>query len=303
MHKRRAESGHRSADKRRAQPSNEPVRGESIALEKSYFRLTSLPNPEDVRSERVLAEALQVVRYRWQEDGDYTYAREQLRSIRQDLTVQHIQNELTAEVYETHARIAIESDDLDEFNVCQAQLQPLHAAGVRVQHAAEFCAYRVLYNAVVPPRVHAGAAVLTQLQQLNARALQHPAIAQALSAHLAIAANDFAAFFRLRGQMYHLGAHFLDRLVPEMRRLGLRATCHAYEPTLPLARLSELLGFPTERAAEEYLRRYHGAEDEHFVRRGAAGEEVAGEGSGVELATRPFRQRAAAHAAAPTRRA
>jgi len=273
------------------------VRGESIALEKSYFRLTSLPNPADIRPPRVLAEALEVVRYRWHEDGDYTYAREQLRSIRQDLTVQHIQNELTAEVYETHARIAIESDDLEEFNICQAQLQPLHAAGVRVQHAAEFCAYRILYNAVVPPRVHAGVAVLVQLQQLNARALRHPSIAQALDAHLAIASSDFAAFFRLRRSMHHLGAHFLDRLVPEMRRLGLRATCQAFEPTLPLARLAELIGFPSAREAEHYLRRYHGADDSHLVRRTTVADEAGGDQCDeLQLVTRPFRLHSRQHA-------
>ena len=94
--------------------STEPVRGMCQTLEKPFFRLTSAPDPYEVRPEEVLEKSLRLMSKKWKKhQNDYRYIDEQFRSMRQDLTVQCIQNSLAVRIYETHARIALEQADLD----------------------------------------------------------------------------------------------------------------------------------------------------------------------------------------------
>jgi hypothetical protein len=49
------------------------------------------------------------------------------------------------EVYETHARIAIEAADHAEFNQCQVNLAQLYKDGRKSKNKAEFAAYSIIY--------------------------------------------------------------------------------------------------------------------------------------------------------------
>lgn len=76
---------------------------------------------------------------------NYKYIGDQIRSIRQDLTVQKLRNEFTVAVYEFHARLTLENKDMCEFNQCQSQLRHLYNDLPNCKNEDEFTAYRLLY--------------------------------------------------------------------------------------------------------------------------------------------------------------
>jgi len=104
---------------------NKKLVGKSMAVEKSYMRLTSAPKANDVRPLPVLRKSLSHVKAHFVQDEDFNFANEQLKSIRQDITVQHLRNNFVLEVYEIHSRILLEHGDLDEFNQCQTMIRSL----------------------------------------------------------------------------------------------------------------------------------------------------------------------------------
>ena len=85
-----------------------PIVGRCMELEKRYLRLTSAPDPNMVRPLHVLEKTLDLLKKKWRTENNYSYICDQLKSLRQDLTVQHIKTEFTITVYEIHGRIALE---------------------------------------------------------------------------------------------------------------------------------------------------------------------------------------------------
>ena len=69
------------------------VTGTCQKVEKDYFRLTSAPLPNTVRPEYILRQSLSLLKSKWDNNSvEYVYMCSQFKSMRQDLTVQHIQN-------------------------------------------------------------------------------------------------------------------------------------------------------------------------------------------------------------------
>jgi len=93
------------------------VLGTCQTLDKEYLRLTAPPKPELVRPEEVLLQHMKSVKKKYKDETvEYIWVCSQLKAVRQDLTIQHIENGFAIDVYETHARIALENTDLNEYN-------------------------------------------------------------------------------------------------------------------------------------------------------------------------------------------
>ena len=223
--------------------AGQKVVGTCEALEKHYLRLTQAPDPASVRPERVLVQSLAHVLGRWQRDHDYEYACDQLKSIRQDLTVQHLHDAFAVSVYEAHARVALEADDIGEYNQCQAQLTDLYRAHSSANRA-EFTAYRLLYAVVVDtPPAELLCAVLDPHTPAEHELAAAPCVRHALDVVAAYHSRRWRRFFRLGRATPNLGSHILAQAHLTVRWRALRSALLAFRPTVPLAYLVSVLGF------------------------------------------------------------
>ncbi|KAH9888153.1 SAC3/GANP/Nin1/mts3/eIF-3 p25 family-domain-containing protein [Xylariomycetidae sp. FL2044] len=248
-------------------PSDGPIVGFNENLEKNYFRLTAPPKPCDVRPERVLAKTLEFLKQKWKAESNYGYINDQFKSLRQDLTVQHIRNELTVKVYEVHARIALEKKDLGEYNQCQTQLRALYKAGIKGR-AIEFKAYRILYFIHTANRTSLNDAIA----DLTTAEKEEHAIKHALEVRSSLAWGNYHKLFQLYMDPPNMGGYLMDMFVERERLAAMATICKAFKRSVKLRYITEELGFENDGEALEFLLRYD-AKDLLQVREDAEGAE------------------------------
>nr|POE45791.1 sac3 family protein a [Quercus suber] len=220
------------------------VKGTCQEIEKRYLRLTSAPDPASVRPEEVLEKALDMVH---NSQKNYLYKCDQLKSIRQDLTVQRIRNWLTVKVYETHARLALEVGDLFEYNQCQSQLKTLYAEGIEGCHM-EFSAYNLLCVILHSNNYRD---LLSSMSRLSDEAKKDETVKHALAVRAAVTSENYVMFFRLYKTAPYLSTCLMDLYVEKMRYKAVSCMSRSYRPTVPVSYIAQVLGFITARPRNE----------------------------------------------------
>mmetsp|Transcript_14614 Transcript_14614/g.17060 ORF Transcript_14614/g.17060 Transcript_14614/m.17060 type:complete len:642 (-) Transcript_14614:161-2086(-) len=224
------------------------IKGTCQDLEKPYLRLTSAPDASSVRPVHILHKSLANVMRKWASRGEknssvnYLWACEQLKSIRQDLTIQHVRNDFTCKVYETHARIALEQEDLKEFNQCQTKLVELYQKYGSKKCHREFAAYRIFYQIYTKYKYNQPSSEMAVLlasltkEQRESRVVKH-----ALKVYAAVDQGDYCSFFRLYKTVENMGVYLLELLVDYVRHCALQRIFRSYRPTIPLQNIHDNL--------------------------------------------------------------
>ncbi|KJZ80035.1 hypothetical protein HIM_00749 [Hirsutella minnesotensis 3608] len=254
--KRRFENEYKAAVQRSPSPTppaSGPIVGTSEVLEKKYLRLTAPPVPSNVRPERVLRQTLDLLKKKWRKEGNYSYICDQFKSMRQDLTVQHIKNDFTVSVYEIHARIALEKGDVGEYNQCQTQLRSLYGLGLK-GNPVEFKAYRILYFIHTANRT----GLNDTMADLTAAEKEERPIKHALAVRSALALGNYHKFFQLYMETPNMGAYLLDMFVVRERLAALCNICKGYKPDVKLRFLTEELAFESDTEAAQFILDHQG---------------------------------------------
>ena len=231
----------------------DPIQGTNQSIEKDYYRLTSAPQPAAVRPLAVLSLALGRVKERWKATREYGWCCNQLKSIRQDLTVQHIRNAFACECYETHGRIALEQGDLSEFAQLMTPLTSLHSEGLTTLPVrAEFIAYRILHTVCHHQR-HNDLSLLSLLATLPDEVSHHPYVLHALDVRQSLLLRSYLHFFHLYHTAPVMSSYLMDGLASEMRMRGLRVLCSAFRGRCECQWVRRWVGFEDEDECVQWL--------------------------------------------------
>lgn len=225
--------------------------GTSKSLEKPYFRLAgdTLPDISEIRPLSVLKKSLNYCLKKFAKNNDYDYICEQLRSIRQDLLVQRIEDEFCVKVYETHSILAIKHHDLENLNQSMTSLETLYGLNFGVfDHICKFYGYRILYLIGVDDIN----GMYSFIPKIPENILMSNEIQFALKVWKASSCGEYTTFFNLMKEATPLCASVMSIKADYMRFLALSESFKSMR-RISLSGYTEILNFKSENETREYL--------------------------------------------------
>ncbi|KAI6242744.1 PCI domain-containing protein [Aphelenchoides fujianensis] len=220
-------------------------------IEKPYFRLTAEADPAQVRPRHILEQSLELVRQRYAERGDYTYANDQLKSIRQDIITQDIRDDFAVSVYEEHVLLAIKHKDREEFNQSQQQLKSLYVNMRDSPNRLTFTAYRLLYYVYL-------------LSKFKDEIESSEELSLARKVYVAYTTQNYDALLRLYAETAGVFREVMDFFIERERDRYLKCLLAAFKPRIPGHGLRAMLHMDEEELTE-FLKRNGWALDDNDV--------------------------------------
>jgi hypothetical protein len=233
-------------------PDKPTLVGTSTALEKQYLRLTgdSDMDPSTFRPLAVLKDSFAYCMEKYAQLGSYEYIEEQLRSIRQDLMVQHITDPFCTTVYESHARLAIEHEDWPNFNQAMDQLDGLYLTSRfgSFDQLCEFSCWRILYLIGVDDL----SGLYQFIPRLPANVANSEPVQFAFEAWTVAVGGEWTKFLTLMKEAEPLRARVMSIKAKAIRIDGANCIQGAAR-ALSLEDYRQLLAFDTEEETQAFL--------------------------------------------------
>ncbi|CAD8127328.1 unnamed protein product [Paramecium sonneborni] len=234
--------------------TNMKIIGTCEDLEKPYFRLTGLPDPNMIRPEHILKKALKQLLDKWKNfQADYNFIIEQFRSIRQDLLVQHIENRFTVQVYEENARICLECGDFPRYESCWTMLGDLYdmisiSEGKDVNligNKVEFDSYRIFYLTMLNKQ--------DQLVKILHQNLDDQRIKFALGLRESYKCGNYVKLFKDYKQSGETMGSIINHFLVRIRVKALKQIVKTYISNIDLEYLADLLAFQDVEQFKQFM--------------------------------------------------
>ncbi|EGC29697.1 hypothetical protein DICPUDRAFT_58665 [Dictyostelium purpureum] len=230
-----------------------PIIGTCKDYEKPYLRLTGKADPSKIRPIDILETWFPKLVRKYQNTKNYNYTLDQLKSIRQDLMIQHIRNKFTLGVYEANAKICLENSDFGEFGQCLSQIKELYET-IESENQFEFLSYDLLFTLLFSDDelVSLLPKIINNTELFNNQIIKH-----SFEIVKSVLNKNYCKFNKLYLGCYNMEKYLLEKILNEKLRVySLDAMVKSYKPSIHFNFLEKELSFSNQDELIKFLENY-----------------------------------------------